>query len=99
LRETVMTDEAKALREGIAANLRRVMRRRRVTPSRLGERSTLGTERVEVFLAAGDEPRVDEVLLLAGALGVEPAVLLEGIEWIPEAGEGQGRYRIRERRD
>jgi hypothetical protein len=91
-----MTDEAKPLREGIAANLVRVMRRRRVSPRRLAERSLLEVEQVVAFLAGVEEPRVDAVFLLAGALEVEPAVLLEGIEWVPD-GRGGGRFRIRDR--
>lgn len=93
-----MNDEAKALRDGIAANLVRVMRRRRVSAPRLAERSLLGLDRVEAFLAATEEPSVDEIFLLAAALEVEPAVLLERIEWIAD-GPGGGRYRIRERPD
>jgi transcriptional regulator with XRE-family HTH domain len=87
------------MRERIGANLARVLRRRRVSVRRLAERSLLEVARVEGFLEGVEEPSVDEVFLLAGALEVEAAVLLEGIEWIPEGRGGPARYRIRDRAD
>lgn len=84
--------------ERIATNLAWVMRRRRVSARRLAERSLLGHDRVEAILAGAWQPRVDEIFLLAGALEVEPAVLIEGIAWVAD-GRGGGGYRIRRRGD
>jgi hypothetical protein len=93
-----MSEDACPMTERIAANLARVMRRRRVSLPWLAERSLLGRDRVEAVLAGAGEPRIDEIFLLAGALEVEPAVLLEGIAWVPD-GRGSGVYRIRDRGD
>jgi transcriptional regulator with XRE-family HTH domain len=37
--------------------------------------------------------RVDTLMKLAGALGISPTVLLEGIKWLP-GGEGSGRFSV-----
>jgi transcriptional regulator with XRE-family HTH domain len=78
----------------IAANLHRLMASRGLSPQRLSERSLLSAAEVEAFLDGTEELRVDAVFMLAGALEVEAAVLLEGIEWIPGGRDGAG-YRIR----
>jgi hypothetical protein len=54
----------------------------------------LGADEVKAFLDGTEEPRVDDVFMLAGALEVEVAALLEGIEWIPGGRDGAG-YQIR----
>jgi transcriptional regulator with XRE-family HTH domain len=89
-----MDEDANAMVGQIAANLRRLMARRGLSPQRLSERSLLSAAEVEAFLDGTEELRVDAVFMLAGALEVEAAVLLEGIEWIPGGRDGAG-YRIR----
>jgi transcriptional regulator with XRE-family HTH domain len=90
-----MTDDTDAMVRRLAANLARLMRRRRTSAWALAERSGLALRRVEDIAAGAAEPDVGELFLLAGALEVDPSVLLEGIEWIPD-GRGGGAYRIRE---
>jgi hypothetical protein len=89
-----MNEDANAMVGQIAANLRRLMASRGLSPQRLSERSLLSAAEVEAFLDGTEELRVDAVFMLAGALEVEAAVLLEGIEWIPGGRDGAG-YRIR----
>jgi transcriptional regulator with XRE-family HTH domain len=60
---------------------------------RLGELSMLDRGRLERILDGTEEISIDMVFLLAGALGVEPSTLLEGVEWIPD-GKGGGQYRV-----
>jgi len=64
-----------------AANVRRVRRRVGISQEALGVRS--GLHRTEVGLLERGErvPRIDTLIKLAAGLEVEPAVLLEGIEW------------------
>jgi transcriptional regulator with XRE-family HTH domain len=89
-----MNEDANAMVGQIAANLRRLMASRGLSPQRLSERSLLSAAEVEAFLDGTEELRVDAVFMLAGALEVEAAVLLEGVEWIPGGRDGAG-YRIR----
>jgi hypothetical protein len=58
------------------------------------ELTLLSVEEVEAYLDGTEESRVDAVFMLAGALEVEAAVLLEGVEWIPGGRDPAG-YRIR----
>jgi hypothetical protein len=78
----------------VAANLRHLMARRGLSPQRLSELTLLSVEEVEAHLDGTEEPRIDAVFMLAGALEVEAAVLLEGVEWIPGGRDAAG-YRIR----
>jgi transcriptional regulator with XRE-family HTH domain len=89
-----MNEDANAMVGRIAANLRRLMASRGLSPQRLSERSLLSAAEVEAFLDGTEGLRVDAVFMLAGALEVEAAVLLEGVEWIPGGRDGAG-YRIR----
>jgi transcriptional regulator with XRE-family HTH domain len=89
-----MNQDTNAMVGRVAANLRRLMTCRGLSPRQLSERSLLSIEEVGALLDGTEEPRVDAVFMLAGALEVEAAVLLEGIEWIPGGRDGAG-YRIR----
>jgi len=93
-----MSNNTSPMTERIAANIARVMVRRRMSLPRLAERSLFDRGRVEAIVAGATEPGVDEIFLLAGALEVEPAVLIEGIAWVPD-GRGGGAYRFRARGD
>jgi hypothetical protein len=42
------------------------------------------------------EPKAATLLKLAGAVGVEPAALLDGVRWEPAAGWGTGRFVVAE---
>lgn len=52
-------------------------------------------EDVEAILQGETEAHADSIYRLAGALGVTPGALYEGVAWIPD-GEGGGEYRIDE---
>jgi transcriptional regulator with XRE-family HTH domain len=42
------------------------------------------------------EPRITTVIQIAGALGLTPAELIEGLEWVPGEGRGFGHMKCRE---
>jgi transcriptional regulator with XRE-family HTH domain len=75
-----------------ARRLAQMQQDRALSTSTLAERA--GIERADLDrILHGEGPiPTDAVFLLAGALGVEPGRLLEGIAWIPD-GEGGGSYK------
>lgn len=56
----------------------------------LSGRSMIEVDEVAALIAGEIEPQVDDIYLLAGALGVEPGVLFEGARWVPPAAGGMG---------
>lgn len=58
----------------------------------LAARSGLDPDELEAVLRGEGKIAPEVLFLLAGALGVEPGDLLEGIAWVPD-GEGGGEYR------
>lgn len=58
----------------------------------LAERAKLSPDELDEILRAESPLSLDAIFLLAGALGVEPGDLLDGIEWLPD-GRGGGEYR------
>lgn len=67
-----------------AANLRRARNETGISQEDLAQRCDLHRTEVSLLERAGREPRLNTITKLAGALGVEPAVLLEGISWSAE---------------
>jgi len=83
-----------------AANVRRVRKRVGISQEALGFRA--GLHRTEVGLLERGErvPRIDTLIKLAAGLEVEPAVLLEGIEWTEgETTVTPGAFRLGPERD
>jgi transcriptional regulator with XRE-family HTH domain len=58
----------------------------------LAELAKLDPGELGEILRAEGRVGLDTIFLLAGALGVEPGELLEGIAWVPEGEEGGGGY-------
>lgn len=69
--------------EVFAENMRRERRRIDLNQERCGARARLHRTEISLLERAQRVPRIDTLLRIAGALEVEPAVLLRGIEWIP----------------
>jgi transcriptional regulator with XRE-family HTH domain len=74
------------VRREFAARMRRLMEARGLTVAGLARRAKLDRPTVEAILAARHPIWIDEVFLLAGALGVEPAELVS--QGPREEGEG-----------
>lgn len=69
--------------EQFGANLSRLREQTGVTQEELAFRASLHRTEIGLLERGGRIPRIDTLAKLAGALGVSPANLLEGIEWEP----------------
>jgi transcriptional regulator with XRE-family HTH domain len=69
--------------ERFGENLRRLRRRELLSQEQLAARASL--HRTEIGLLEHGERvcRVDTLIQLAGAMGIAPGELLEGIDWVP----------------
>jgi transcriptional regulator with XRE-family HTH domain len=88
-----MADRREEARARFAANVERLRHREGISVAELVRRSELDQETVEELLLGEAEPRLDTIYLIAGALGVDPANLFDGVAWIPD-GRGGGEYRF-----
>jgi transcriptional regulator with XRE-family HTH domain len=72
---------------GIAAlfgeNLARCRERAELSQEELGIRASLHRTEISQLERGLRVARIDTLVKLAGALGVEPAELIEGIDWTP----------------
>jgi transcriptional regulator with XRE-family HTH domain len=91
-----MADTDREARERFAANIERLRRRDGLSVEDLAERAQIDDSELDEILRAESEATYTAVLLLAGALGVEPGALIEGIRWIPPRDGQPGRYAIDE---
>jgi transcriptional regulator with XRE-family HTH domain len=69
--------------EGFGENMRRVRRREGLSQEQLGRRASLHRTEIGLLERGGRVCRIDTLIGVAGALGVRPEELLEGIVWIP----------------
>jgi len=71
--------------------------RRRAGYSQEGLGALCGLHRTEIgFVEKGKRlPRVDTLIKLAGALGLEAQALVDGIEWIPPGPSASGSFAVR----
>jgi transcriptional regulator with XRE-family HTH domain len=76
--------------ERFASNLRRAREQSGLSQEEVGFRADLHRTEVSLLERAEREPRLGTLLKLAAALGVDPADLHAGIEWVP----GQERFRV-----
>jgi transcriptional regulator with XRE-family HTH domain len=65
------------------ANLARLRERSGVTQEELSFRASLHRTEIGLLERGGHLPRIDTLAKLAGALGVPPSSLLDGIAWEP----------------
>jgi len=65
------------------ANLSRLREQSGVTQEELAFRASLHRTEIGLLERGGRIPRIDTLAKLAGALGVEPAELFQGIAWEP----------------
>lgn len=71
------------VRERFAANLLRERKRAGLSQEEVGYRASLHRTEVGMMERGVRCPRIDTLVKLAGAIGVEPGVLLDGIVWEP----------------
>jgi transcriptional regulator with XRE-family HTH domain len=72
-----------------AENLARCLKQVGYSQEKLAQLAELHRTQVSELLRGRQLPRLDSVVRLSGALGVEPAELLEGIRFEPAAQHGQ----------
>jgi transcriptional regulator with XRE-family HTH domain len=66
-----------------AKNMKRLRRRADLTQEELSFRASLHRTEIGLLERGLRIPRIDTLAKLAGALGIAPADLLDGIEWHP----------------
>lgn len=76
-------------------NLARHRERANVSQEELGVRASLHRTAVGQLERGERIPRADTVVKLAGALGIPPGTLFEGLAWTP-GGTMIGRFSVRE---
>jgi transcriptional regulator with XRE-family HTH domain len=91
-----MADTDREARQRFAANIERLRRRDCLSLDSLAGRAGIEVRRLEAILRADEEADYGTIAQLAGALGVGPAELLEGIRWIPPRGHEPGGYAVDE---
>ena len=67
----------------LGENLRRLRRREGLSQEQVAVRASLHRTEVGLLEHGGRVCRVDTLIQLAGAMGVAPGELLDGIDWIP----------------
>jgi transcriptional regulator with XRE-family HTH domain len=75
-----------------AENLARCLKRAGYSQEKLAQLSELHRTQISELLRGRQLPRLDSVVRLSGALGVDPAELLKGIRFEPA--DQHGKYRI-----
>jgi transcriptional regulator with XRE-family HTH domain len=81
-----------------ASNLYRLMGLRGLSSASLSGRAGIDLRRLTAFREGREEATAEDLLRLAGALGIEPGELLAGVAWIPDE-KGDGEYRASESED
>jgi transcriptional regulator with XRE-family HTH domain len=66
-----------------AANLRACRKRAGLSQEALGFRASLHRTEIGLLERGARVPRIDTLLKLAAALGIDPCDLLEGVAWVP----------------
>lgn len=74
------------LRSRFGANLRSIRLERGLTQEGLAFRSGLDRTEISLLERGGREPQLETIVKLAGALGISPNRLCEGIEWSVDEG-------------
>lgn len=85
-----MTDTNKEAQARFGANVEGLRQRRGMSVEALAERSELARGNLTEILSGKAEASANTVYLLAGALGVDPGDLFQGITWASPADGGSG---------
>lgn len=88
-----MADETRDARATLARRIERLRCERGWTVGDLAERAECDPALLRSLPDGLPDVGVSVIIRLAGALGVGPDDLLDGIEWLPD-GEGGGEYRL-----
>ena len=83
-----------ALAKRFGANVARLRHARGLSQTDLGERAAIHRNDLSLIEVGRRRPRIDVLLGIAAALGVEPEALLDGIGWA-RADPTQGRFSVK----
>jgi transcriptional regulator with XRE-family HTH domain len=72
-----------AVGQRFAENLKRELAKSPFTQDDVAARAEIHRTQIPKLLKGDQIPRLDTVVRLAGAMGIEPIVLIEGIAWTP----------------
>lgn len=72
-----------AASQRFAENLKRELAQSPLSDGEVAVRAEMHRTQIGKLVKGGQVPRLDTLVKLAGALGVKPAVLVEGITWTP----------------
>jgi transcriptional regulator with XRE-family HTH domain len=86
-------DSIMEISERFARNLVRQRQRAAVSPAELANLAGLSVAEVEAAESGSARPQVDELVRLAGSLGISIDALLDGIDWDPP-GSMPGKFTI-----
>lgn len=76
-----------------AENLKQQLAKSSLTQEQLAAQAEIHRTQITKLLTGEQVPRLDTAIKLAGALGVKPQVLIQGITWDSAAAPG-GRFKI-----
>lgn len=79
---------AQEVAERLGENLRRARRRTGLSQEQVAVRASLHRTEIGLLERGGRVARVDTLIRLAGAMSIEPAELLAGIDWTPGGVQG-----------
>jgi transcriptional regulator with XRE-family HTH domain len=80
------------LRRRFAENLVLARNRAELSQTMVAERSGLHVTQISLLERSLRLPRLDTIAKLAGALGITPCELMEGMSWRPPSRRQPGRY-------
>jgi transcriptional regulator with XRE-family HTH domain len=65
------------------ANLARFRAKSGLTQEELGNLSSIHRTQIGMLESGRRQPRLETIVKIAGALGVDPCELIQGIRWVP----------------
>jgi len=77
-----------------ASNVHRAMAEQGLAVNEVADRAELSLNHLNLILRGERTVQLDTLVKLAGALGVPPEQLLEGVEWVSD-GRGGGEFRAK----
>lgn len=72
-----------AVSQQFAKNLKRQLAKSPLTNDEVAGRAEMHRTQIAKLLKGNQAPRLDTLVKLAGALEIKPAVLIDGITWMP----------------
>ncbi|HEX4305565.1 MAG TPA: helix-turn-helix transcriptional regulator [Solirubrobacterales bacterium] len=88
-----MSDSPSNAGSALVGRIESLRRERGLTFEELATRADVDRPLLESLAGGAPDVGITVLVRLAGALGVDPSELLEGIDWVPD-GRGGGEYRV-----